>query len=135
MSGGLRGAPEVSDSQVSGGDVVPCDNRLLERNNLVRTEVRVEVRLDVLEERNRPVGTSTTELPTVGNGGGNTNGVVEGQTERLVDLLAALATVEQVLLDVVADGEKSAAGCVGSSVYTIRAGNPAGDGTCKRRVA
>ena len=59
MSRGLRGARAVSYSQVSGGDVVPCDNRLLERNNLVRSEVRVEVGLDVLEDRDRTVSAST----------------------------------------------------------------------------
>ena len=40
---------------------MPCDNRLLKRDYLVRTEVRVEVGLDVLEQGDRAVGTSTSD--------------------------------------------------------------------------
>ena len=68
------------------------------------------------------------ELDAGGDGGRDTDGVVEGQTKGLVDLLTALAAVEQVLLDVVANGEESAAGRVGRGVHAVGASDPAGEG-------
>ena len=55
------------------------------------------------------------------------DGVVEGQTKRLVHLLTALSTIEERLLDIVADGEQSTARRISSSVYTIWASNTLGD--------
>ena len=55
----------------------------------------------------------------------DTDGVVEGQTEGLVNVLSALAAVEQVLLDVVADGEEGAAGRVVHHVDAIGTGDAA----------
>ena len=46
--------------QVSGRDVVPRDNRALLVHDLVEPQARVEVGLDVSEERDRAVGTSTS---------------------------------------------------------------------------
>ena len=127
---------------------MPLDEGALLVDDLVDTEVGVEVGLDVLEEGDRAVGTSTTAYPRVSewptsSGGrhlpehtagsvglGDTNGIVEGQTKGLVDLLAALAAVEQVLLDVVANGEQSAASGVGRGVHTVRASDPTGEGAC-----
>ena len=51
------------------------------------------------------------------------------QTQRLVGVLAALCSVEQVLLDIIADGEQRAAGCVRRCVHAIGARNTLGDGT------
>lgn len=45
--------------------------------------------------------------------------VVEGQAQRLVGLSVAFATIEQVPLDVIADGEQGATSTVGHSVDTI----------------
>ena len=69
------------------------------------------------------------ELAASGDGGRDTDGVVEGQTKGLVDLLTTLAAVEQVLLDVVANGEQSTAGGVGRSVHAVGASDPAGERT------
>ena len=71
-----------------------------------------------------------------GGGHGNADGVVEGQTEGLVDILAAFAAVEQVLLDVIADGEQIAARGVGRRVHAVGACHSAGKGAYMvRKVA
>lgn len=67
------------------------------------------------------------ELAARGDGRRDADGVVEGQTEGLVDLLATLAAIEQVLLDVVADSEELAARRVGSGVHAVGAGDTAGE--------
>ena len=69
------------------------------------------------------------ELAASGDGGRDTDGVVEGQTKGLVDLLTALAAVEEVLLDVVAHSKERAAGGVGRGVHAVGASDPAGEGT------
>ena len=46
--------------QVSGGDVVALDEGALLVDDLVNTEVRMEVGLDVLEDGNRSVSASTS---------------------------------------------------------------------------
>ena len=46
--------------QVAGGDVVTSENGGLLVDDLVDAQVGVEVGLDVLEDGNRAVGTSTT---------------------------------------------------------------------------
>ena len=43
------------NAQVSGGDVVPRNERLLEVNDFIKTNVRVEVSLDVVEKHDRTV--------------------------------------------------------------------------------
>ena len=48
------------------------------------------------------------------------------QTKRLVRVLAALAAIEEVGLDVVASSEERAAGCVGRGVLAVGAGNTLG---------
>ena len=53
------------------------------------------------------------KLAASSDGGRDTNGVVEGETERFVSLLTALAAVEEVRLDVLEDGEEHAASLVG----------------------
>ena len=44
---------------------------------------------------------------------------MERQAERIMGDIVALAAVEEVLLQIVADSEERAAGCVDSTVYTI----------------
>ena len=58
---------------------------------------------------------------------------MEGQTEGLVDVLATLAAVEQVLLDVVADGEKGAAGRVVHHVDAVGTGDTADERACNTK--
>jgi hypothetical protein len=52
------------------------------------------------------------------------------QTESLVSLGVALATIEQVLLDIFQDREPGAASCVCGSVNAVGARNTPGDSTC-----
>lgn len=53
---------------------------------------------------------------------------MEGQTESLVSLISTLV-VEEVVLEIIAHSEQSAASCVRSCVDTIRAGNTPREGT------
>ena len=58
------------------------------------------------------------------------NGIVEGETEGLMDLLPALATIEELLLeDIVTNGEQRAACGVGGSVLAVRASNTLDNGS------
>ncbi len=102
----------IGDLQVGGGEVVAGDERRLFADDLVHTIVRVEVRLNVSEDGNRAVCASTSKLASPSNGGRDADSVVEGEAEGLVDLLTAFATVEEVGLDVLEDGEEGAAGRV-----------------------
>ena len=66
-------------------------------------------------------------------GGAKTDGIVEGETERLVGLLTALATVKELVLEGVTDGEEAAASSVRRGVHTVGAGNTAGDRSYRRK--
>ena len=72
---------------------------------------------------NLPEDTSASDL------GRDTNRVVEGETERLVRLLATLATVEELVLERVAESKERAAGGVGSGVDAVGASDAAGQRT------
>ena len=54
---------------------------------------------------------------------------MEGQTKGLVDLLTALAAVEEVLLNVVANSEQRTARGVRRRVHAIGASHPTGERT------
>lgn len=54
---------------------------------------------------------------------------VDSQTERLVDVFTTLAVVEEVLLDIVTNGEQRAASCVGGCVHSVRTSDTPDDGT------
>ena len=60
------------------------------------------------------------ELALRGQGRGECNSVVEGETESLVSLVATLV-VEQVVLQVIPDSEQTTASCVRGRVDTVRA--------------
>lgn len=107
---------------------MPSDERLLHVDDIVDTTIGMEGGLGVIEDDDRAVCASTSKLALAGQGGRETDGVVEGETEGLVHLLTALATVKQVCLDVVADGKQLAAGCVRRDV-PVGAGDTAGEGT------
>ena len=104
------------------------DEQALLVDDLVDAQVRVEVGLDVLEDGDGAVSTAAAEHTGGSDLGRDADGVVEGETEGLVHLLTALAAVEEVLLDVVADGEERAAGGVRRNV-AVSAGHLAGDST------
>ena len=60
---------------------------------------------------------------------------MERQTERLVRLVVALTPVEEVLLQVITDSEKTAAGCVGGGVDTIGARSTLRDSGCEEQTS
>ena len=71
------------------------------------------------------------ELAASGDGGRDSNGIMEGETEGLVDLLTALATVEQVGLEILNDGDEDTAGAVGDD-GAVGAGRTADERPCGR---
>lgn len=52
----------VDHAQVSGGDIVFSNERLLSVDNFVDSQVRVEVGLNVLKDNHGTVGTATTKM-------------------------------------------------------------------------
>ena len=123
-------------------------------HNLVDTVVGVEVCLNIFEDGDRAVSSSTAgfekkkkketnqycshsiintnNLPedtSASDLGRDTNRVVEGETERLARLLATLATVEELVLERVAESKERAAGGVGSGVDAVGASDAAGERT------
>ena len=107
---------------------------LLERDDLVRTKVRVEVRLRLREEDDGAVRSSASELAARLSRGRERDGVVEGQPEGLVSLLSTLV-VEEVLDDVVPDWEEGAAGCVRCGVLAVGARNAPGERSYRSNLA
>ena len=65
------------------------------------------------------------ELALLEELGREADGIVEGQTERLVRLLAALAAVEEVALELVDNVEEGAARLVSCGVHAVRTRNAA----------
>ena len=110
------------------------NDRLLERDDLVRTKVRVEVRLRLREEDDGAVRSSASELAARLCRGRERNGVVEGQTKRLVSLLGTLV-VEEILDDVVPNGEEGAAGRVSRGVLAVGARNAPGKRSYRSNLA
>ena len=120
------------------------DENELVGNGLVNADVGVEAELGVLEDKDRAVGASPgkscvkyiarhenrSSSPEAGIRVRETDSVVESKTQCTVRLIAALLAVEQVGLDVLKNGEQSAAGRVGRSVLAVGAGNTASDGRC-----
>lgn len=77
----------------------------LDTDNVIDTTISVEDSLSVVENDNRAIRATAAELALASQCRRKANGIVEGETEGLVDFLAALATVEQVRLNIVTDGE------------------------------
>ena len=134
--------------QISGGDVVASNEWLLLVHDLIDTNVCVEVGLNVLEDDDRAIGSSSTvvtnfsmrilnimivqsspEDTSCSNSGRKTDSVVESETEGLVSVLATLAAIEQVLLDILHNGEERAASRVHDGVDTIGTGHSADQST------
>ena len=107
-------------------------------NNLIETNIGVERCLNISEDHERTIGTSTTvpiincahstqsarvcspELALSLKGRGECNSVVEGEAESLMSFVATLV-VEQVVLQVIPDSEQTTTSCVRGRVDTIRA--------------
>ena len=70
--------------EVAGGDVVPREDGLLDGDSLVKTDVRVELGLDVGEGVDRAISTATTELALGREGRRESNRVVEDASGSLI---------------------------------------------------
>ena len=150
--------------QVTRGDVVPGNEGLLLVDNFVDTNVGVEVGLNVLEEDDRSISSSTSErhlqsVHFINIGSQSYPNVPVAwilgeipmaswkelckvdelehtqlpfhphlQTERFVDVFTTLAVVEEILLDIITDGEQRTASCVGDSVHSIGASDTFNNG-------
>ena len=95
---------------------------LLNTDDIVDTAVGVEGGLDRVEGYEGTISSATTELALLGEGRGETDGVVEGEMERLMDLFTTFTTVEKVLLDIVENGEEDTAGCVSGGTTVSASG-------------
>ena len=73
-------------------------------------------------------------LTTSVDRGRERDGVVEGETERLMDVLATPAVVEEVLLEVICDREELAARRVRRGVLPVRARDATGERSCKPQI-
>lgn len=100
------------DLQVTSRNVVLSDERLLGIDNLINTTVSVEGGFNGVKCYDGTVSSSTAEFTLSREGRREADGVVEGESERLVNLLTTLATVEKVLLDIIEDREQDTTGCV-----------------------
>lgn len=105
------------------------DERLLSIDNLVDTAVGVEGGLDGVKGDDGTISSSSTEFTLLEEGRGETNGVVEGESEGLVNLLTTLAAVEKVFLDVVENGEQDTACCIGGGA-TVSTSSLLDEGSC-----
>ena len=85
-----------------------CNKGCLSVDDLIDTIVCVESSLNGLEDSNGAVSTSTAELTLSNQGRRESDGVVEGEAEDFMHILAALV-VEQVGLEIVSDGEERTA--------------------------
>lgn len=88
--------------------------RSLDFNDLIDTEICGEGGFDLRVGHDGTISAETTKFALEEELGGESNSVVEGQTERLVDFFTALATIKEVLLNVVQNVEPDAAGCMSS---------------------
>jgi len=129
--GNTDGTSELDE--IPSGDVVRGDEGLLGIDNIINTTVGVEAGLSGVEGDDGAICTSTTELASLGQSGREADGVVEGQTERLVDFFTALSAVEEVGLDVIPNSEQRAAGRVVGGVLAIGASNPANESRVRDR--
>ena len=111
--------------QVSNTHTAPLLEGPERLDDLIKTDVRVESGLNVREDHDGTISSATTmsevvrlkdtseaqnvpELALGLHSWGDGNGVVESETESLVSLITALV-VEHVVLQIVANGEQSAA--------------------------
>lgn len=81
----------------------------------------MEVGLDSREDHDGTVSASASELALRKHARRETDGVVEGQTERLVYFLATFPAIEEVLLNIIPDSEERTACRVRRGVLTVGA--------------
>ena len=88
-----NGASELDE--VTGGDVPLLNKGCLGIDNVIDTTVCVVGGLSVGECDNRAVCASTAELALASEGRRETDSVMEGQTERLMDLFTTFASIKE----------------------------------------
>lgn len=107
------------------------NERLLNGDDVVNTAVGVEDGFNLLENDNGSICASATEFALGSQSWGEANGVVEGETKRLVNFFATFATVEEVGLDIFKNREQDAA-CGVAHGLSARASGARDDRSCKR---
>ena len=139
--GDANGASKLNE--VADGDLRVClDERGLRIDDIVNAAIRMECGLDVGEDDHGAVCTAARmivngetsvlnpdDIPNSGVVLREADRVVESETERLVHLFSALATVEEVLIKVVANREEGTTCCISCSIYTVWTGHTPGKGT------
>lgn len=95
------------------------DEWLLHVDDVVNAAVCMEVGLDVLKCDDGTIGAAAAELAVGGQSRRESDGIVEGETERLVRLFTALAAVEEILLKVINYGEERAAGGIRRCMHAV----------------
>ena len=107
-------------------------------DDLIDTVVSVECGFNFLENGDGTVSTSTTTYreknhylarlsksnPQRLPGGAKTDGIVEGETKRLMNLFTTFAAIEQIFLDVITNSKQTAAGSVVDSVAVSASDTP-----------
>ena len=88
-------------------------------HNIVNAVIRVELGLDLVEDDDRAVCPVTTEFSLPGQGGRKSNGIMESEAQRLVDLFAA-DILKEIVLQVLDDGEQRTALRVRGGVLATR---------------
>ena len=129
----MRGDERLLDIDLAGDTMSGrrMSERLPEQTyDIVNSIVSMELGLDIVKGDDRAVGTTTAPLALPKHRRREADGIVEGQAKGLVDLLSALATIEEAFLDVLKDGEQRAAGRVRHCVFAIGARDRACEGTC-----
>jgi len=109
-------------NEVTSGDVVVGQDGEQEVDRIDDTDVSEEEGLDGREKERRTISTTATEFAFPGQRGRECNGIVESETECFVNLFTALV-VENVVQQVISDGEEGAACLVCRGVDTIGTGD------------
>ena len=107
------------------------DERLLDGDDVVDTAVGVENGFDLFEYDNGSICASATEFSLGSQSRREANGIVEGETKRLMNFFATFATVEEVGLDVFENGEQDAT-CGVAYGLSARTCGATDDRSCKR---
>ena len=100
------------------------DEWLLHVDDVVNAAVCMEVGLDVLKCDDGTIGAAAAELAVGGQSRRESDGIVEGETKRLMNLFTTFAAIEQIFLDVITNSKQTAAGSVVDSVAVSASDTP-----------
>jgi hypothetical protein len=119
--GSADGTSEVDE--VSGGETGGLKDGELTRCDIVNSSISVELQLGSVEEEDRAVSSSTLVAVE-----GEANSIVESETKSRVSFFTTFTTVEEVLLEVLNNGEQSTASLV-ASYMSVWASDTLGEGS------